>query len=144
MNHEQTHIDGKEPTSGIAAAHRIKLVDMLGDEPAILSASLSTVDGRSISFFGQPSTGQAQRVGAISSSFMGLSEAFTKETSIGGTLHAAIAGDSGTLITVRVPSNSRVFVLSLCADRSINMAMALRCALDASERIAKVLDQPAN
>jgi predicted regulator of Ras-like GTPase activity (Roadblock/LC7/MglB family) len=141
MDHAEAQTAATALIAGTRDLSPIKLQEMLDCEPGIQSASLSTVDGRSISFVGEPYKGQAHRMGAISSSFLALSEAFTKEARIGGTQHTAVAGDSGTLITVRVPSRSREFVLSLCADPSINMAMALRFALDASERIAKAIDQ---
>ena len=119
----------------------IKLHEVVQEEVGIRFVSLCSVDGRSISFMGEQFKGQAQRISAISSSLLGLSEAFTKESGLGGTMHAAVAADVGTVITVRVPSRSRTYVLSVCADSSINMAIALRYALDTSTKVAHVIDR---
>lgn len=131
----------KSTTAPVQGVSHLELHGVVQEEAGIRFVSLSTVDGRSIAFVGEPFRGQAQRLAAISSSFLGLSEAFTKESGLGGTLHAAVAADVGTVITVRVPSRSRAYVLSVCADSTTNMAIALRYALDTSTKVARLIDR---
>ena len=107
--------------------------------PAMQLASLSYVDGRPLATIGEASPEQAQRVAAMASSFLALSETFARETSHGRCSYATITSVQGLIVAVRVPSPRPLYVLSAAASRSDNLAMVLRRTLDCAEALAAVL-----
>ncbi len=109
--------------------------------PAIMFASLSTVDGRTVAHASGGREIAPQKVAAITTSLLSLSESFAKEVLRGSCLHTTIAIDHGTVVAVRVPSKARKHALSVCADNGDNLAMTLRWTLDAAAALARVLDQ---
>lgn len=133
------------PQDYAAAATRIKcqavLATLAQRKPALIFASLSTVDGRSYASAHGRGEFSPQRIAAITSSLLALSESFAKEAAQGRCSYAAVSTDHGSIVIVRVPSKKRQHALSICADLSDNMAMSLRTTLDAAETLAQILDQ---
>ncbi len=117
------------------------LESLLKRTPAVMFACLSTVDGRTVAHAAGQREIAPQRVAAITTSLLSLSESFAKEVLRGTCLHTTIAIDHGTVVAVRVPSQARTHALSVCADRGDNLAMTLRWTLDAAGELARVIDQ---
>ncbi len=116
---------------------------LLRRTPSILFACLSTVDGRAVAHASGGRPMVPQRVAAITTSLLSLSESFAKEVLRGTCLHTTITIDHGTVVAVRVPSKAKTYALSVCADRGDNLAMTLRWTLDAAAELARVMDQAA-
>lgn len=112
----------------------------LARDPGLIFASLSTTDGRSVAFADKLSrTAMVHRIAAMTASFLALSESFAKEALAARCTHGLVAIELGTLVVVRVPTEKKLHTMSLCADSTLNTAMALRAALDAAEELAKAL-----
>ncbi|MCW8194587.1 hypothetical protein F6455_07290 [Proteobacteria bacterium 005FR1] len=114
---------------------------LIDRQPCGIFASLTTIDGRSFAFATKHGEIQGQRVAAVSSSLLALSEAFGREILKGECSYTAIATTHGFIVTVRVPSRLKQHALSFCTDTSENMAIAMRLTFDTAEGLAKILDQ---
>lgn len=112
---------------------------LLKDTPSVVFVSVSTVDGNSFAHASSRKEIDSQRLAAITSSLLALSETLSHETLKGKCSYNAISTDFGSIITVRVPSKRNIFTLSLCADKSENMAMAMRTAFDTADKLSGVL-----
>lgn len=108
--------------------------------PSAVFISLSTVDGNSFAHAGTRDNIVPQRIAAMTSSLLSLSEALSKEVQQGNCSYNAIATDFGSIVTVRVPTRSKTYALSLCADTSDNMAMVMRLAFDTADKLAGALE----
>lgn len=137
----KSHGSEKRESSDVVSRCQRVLEKAIHKEPATIFLSLSTLDGRSLAFASVNKAIKGQRVAAITSSLMSLSEAFGREVLRGQCRYSAISTNFGPIVTIRVPAKSRQFALSLCADRTENMAMALRVAMDAAEGLAEIIDQ---
>lgn len=118
---------------------QIFLENLIGEYSSVVYVSLSTVDGNP---FAQASTREeisTDRVAAMTSSLLSLSETLSNETLQGKCSYNAISTNFGSIVTVRVPTAKKLHTLSMCADLSENMAMIMRLAFDTSEKIAKLL-----
>lgn len=112
-------------------------------EVALKFATMCTLDGRSYAHASSGSHPQPERVGAVTSSVLGLSEAFAREAALGGSSYTAISTAQGSIVTVRVPSRVPRYALSICADPTQNMGATLRSALDTADAVARVIDSAA-
>lgn len=129
-----------EAMRGARSASLQCLENLLGRAPALRFASLSTTDGRPFATAISHSNVDAHRVAAMTSSLLALSESFSREALRSNCTHSTISTQHGVIVTVRVPSARRMFVLSIGSDSSEMMAMVLRQALDTAEKIAGILD----
>ncbi|TDR45042.1 putative regulator of Ras-like GTPase activity (Roadblock/LC7/MglB family) [Tahibacter aquaticus] len=100
---------------------------------------LCYADGRPLATVGEAPPNHAERVAAMASSFLALSETFAKEASHGRCSYATITSAQGLLVAVRVPSPRKLYVLCAAASRSDNLAMILRRTLDCADSLATVL-----
>lgn len=117
------------------------LASLLERTPAILFASVATVDGRSYAHANAAThNANAQRSAAIMSSLMGLIESFSKEALNSRALYNSIATEHGSIVMVRIPSRGKLHVLCVCADATENLAMTIRAALDTSTLLAEKID----
>jgi predicted regulator of Ras-like GTPase activity (Roadblock/LC7/MglB family) len=105
----------------------------------LMFVCLASVDGRLIGFATRADRNRGQRMAAVSCSLLALGETFAKEASAGPTQYNLIAAHGGAIVTVRVPSVSKRFALSLGADSEETVALALRSALDAAAAIGTKL-----
>jgi len=117
------------------------LSGLVDQSPAVVIASLSAVDGRLVAAASGSTRSDVdpQRVSALTSSLLALSESFAREVRGGRCTHATVSMESGSIVTVRVPTARQLHVLSVCTDPSANLAMALRWTLDTARRIADEL-----
>ena len=113
---------------------------VLGNNSACVFASVTTLDGRSLAFTAKNDAIRSSRVAALGCSLMSLSEAFSREILQSQCSHNVIATSHGSIITVRLPCKQHQFALSVCVDRSENLAMALRMTLDAAQALADTID----
>lgn len=111
----------------------------LNDNPAVIFAALSTVDGNSFAFTSARDDIAASRIAAMTSSLLSLSESLSKEAVKGECVYNAISTDYGSIVTVRVPTSEKLHTLSLCADTSDNMAMVMRLSFDTAEKLAQII-----
>ncbi|NOT86786.1 MAG: hypothetical protein HOP03_01225 [Lysobacter sp.] len=117
------------------------LVALLERKPAVLFASMATVDGRSYAHANSTaSKANAQRSAAIMSSLMGLIESFSRESLNSRALYNSIATEHGSIVMVRIPSKAKLHTLCVCADASENLAMTIRSALDTAALLAGEVD----
>lgn len=100
---------------------------------------IGTVDGHLVHFRSRDPHVGADRIAAISSSVLALNETFGKESLASGAIYSLVVTHHGAVVTVRVASGSRRYALSLAADASETVALALRNALDAAEAVAPLL-----
>lgn len=120
---------------------RNALANLLERTPAILFASVATVDGRSFAHANAPAhDANPQRSAAIMSSLMGLTESFSKEALNSRALYSSIATEHGSIVMVRIPSRQKAHTLCLCADATENLGMTIRAALDTAALLAAKLD----
>ena len=124
----------KTPTELGEAVQKL-LEDVIARSPHAQFVCLASVDGRQIAYVTRGDRSRGQRMAAISSSLLALGETFAKEAAAGATNYNLIAAEHGSIVTVRVPSASRRFALSLAADSSETVALALRNALDTAEAL---------
>ncbi|MDP2226438.1 MAG: roadblock/LC7 domain-containing protein [Moraxellaceae bacterium] len=117
-----------------------ELEQILAKHPAIFFISLASVDGRSFAHVqgGQPS--DAGRIAAMTSSLLGLSESYAREASASRCRYSVVAMESGSVVTVRIPTKSLRFALAIGANDSENIATILRAALDGASALSKLLD----
>lgn len=117
---------------------------LIARTPAIVFASLGTVDGRSFAHADAPGREtNAPRAAAIMSSLMGLIESFSRESLDSRALYNSIATAHGSIVLVRVPSKAKLHTLCVCADGSEILAMTIRAALDTAEQLAARIDAAA-
>jgi predicted regulator of Ras-like GTPase activity (Roadblock/LC7/MglB family) len=120
-----------------------KCLDVLADALSAHAESeffcLGLVDGRAWAYQGPPEF-EAARLAAMTTSALALSEAFAKEVRFGRLRYSVHSLDTGVIVTVRVPCASRLFALSCGFGATETVAMALRIALNAAERIAVIID----
>ncbi len=121
-------------------AYLVCLQAFLASSPALQLVSLSYVDGRPIATAGQAQAHSVERVAAMASSFLALSETFAREAAHGRCDYSTITSAQGLIVAVRVPSPKQLFVLCAVASRSDNLAMVLRRTLDCAESLASVLN----
>lgn len=120
------------------------LETLVARTPAIVFASLGTVDGRSFAHADAPGRdANAARAAAIMSSLMGLIESFSRESLDSRALYNSIATAHGSIVLVRVPSKAKLHTLCICADSSEILAMTIRAALDTAEQLAAKIDAAA-
>lgn len=122
------------------AACQARLDRLVKQSSAISFACLGTVDGRFHAYASPMDAGAPQRLAAITSSLLALSESFAKEGLRSKCSHAAVATEHGTIVTVRIPCASRAYALSVGADSSELLAMTLRNTLDCADDIAAIID----
>lgn len=128
------------PDAATADRCRAYLEKLLAQASSIEFACIGTADGR---LFASDGAGGAQRLAAMASSMLALSESFAKEALRSQCTHSTIVTRHGVIVTVRIPSRQRAYLLSIGADATDVMALVLRRALDASEQLADILDSPA-
>lgn len=116
------------------------LDEIVREDSSAVFVCLSTVDGNSYAHSGSRDDIKPERIAAMTSSLLSLSETLSNEASQGKCAYNAISTEFGSIVTVRVVTKARLHVLSLCADLSTNMAMVMRLAFDTSEKLAKILD----
>src|SRR5690606_4414254 len=99
---------------------------------------LGSVDGRVVAFVGDDGL-SPQRLAAITSSSLGLAESFAREALRSRSSYGVVVAEHGAGVTVRVPSASARYAVSLGADGSETLALLLRRALDTSTALAALL-----
>jgi hypothetical protein len=104
-----------------------------------LFVCLGAVDGRLLSIAGKPDRAAAQRIAAVSSSLLALGESFAREALKSSADYGVVSARHGSIVTVRIPSESAHYALSLAADKTETVALALRNALDLSHALGKIL-----
>lgn len=100
---------------------------------------LGLTDGRVWAYQG-PDAFDPIRLAAMSTSALALNEAYAKEVRFGRLRYGVSALESGSIVSVRVPSTPNVFALSCGFVASETVAMALRTALDTADRLAEVIN----
>lgn len=109
--------------------------------PALLFASVATVDGRSFTHAnGKSQDTNPLRCAAIMSSLMGLIESFSRESLKSRALYNSISTEHGSIVIVRIPTQAKHHTLCLCSDASENLAMTIRAALDTASVLAEKID----
>lgn len=129
-----------DATGAIRSACLDCLQNLLARAPSLRFACLGTTDGRPFATATSNSNADANRVAAMTSSLLALSESFSRDALRANCTHSTISTQHGAIVTVRVPSARRIFVLSLGSDASEMMAMVLRRALDTADKLAGLLD----
>ena len=140
-SHRKTESDARATDlSALRDACSRVLADLVAASSSVQYASLSLVDGRSFAHANGRGSADAARVAAVTTSLLGISGAFAKESLAGTAKHTVIAVDTGTIAVVRVPSERRLFALSVCVGKDENLAFVMRWTLDASVKLAQTLD----
>ena len=119
------------------------LDELIAASPSLQMACLGTVDGRLFAYAGRRAGAEPQHHSALTSSLLALSESLVKDTLRSRCTYTVVAAEHGAIVTVRVPSRSRSFALSVGADSTVVLAVTLRAALDASDALARMIDRPA-
>lgn len=111
-----------------------ELDGLLQRVPEVIFASLSLLDGRT---YATSSIHQIdpQRIAALSSSLLALSESFAREVQGDRCNYVTVSMELGVIVTVRVPTGHAGYILSIFVDKSANLAMALRWALGLVDRV---------
>ncbi|MGB4343133.1 MAG: roadblock/LC7 domain-containing protein [Moraxellaceae bacterium] len=123
----------------LQAACEAELQRVLVKHRSVFFVNLASVDGRPYAHATASRAADRQRISALTSSLLGLSESYAKEVAGGRCRYTALAMDEGTVVTVRVPTRSLRFALSVGADDSENLATVLRAALDTATNLARLL-----
>jgi predicted regulator of Ras-like GTPase activity (Roadblock/LC7/MglB family) len=118
-----------------------RLLDSVAEEVSELTlASLTALDGRTRAHTSRHDSLDAQRIAAVTSSLLALSESVTKETSVGGCQHSTITAEHGYIVVVRVPAGTDNLALAVGADQSAQLSLALRLTLDIAGGLASIVD----
>ena len=125
--------------ANLQAACEAELQRVLDKHRSIFFVNLASVDGRAYAHATANRAADRQRISALTSSLLGLSESYAKEVAGGRCRYTAVAMDEGNVVTVRVPTRSLRFALSVGADDSENLATVLRAALDTANSLARLL-----
>ena len=115
---------------------------VLTDNSSVVFAALSTVDGNSFAFASTREDIIDNRIAAMTSSLLALSESLSKEALKGMCSYNAISSNYGSVVTVRVPTKRKLHALSLCTDTTDNMAMAMRLSFDTADKLAQLIGRP--
>lgn len=135
----------KKNTSKLQVIQRecqILLDQVLADNNAVVFVALSTVDGNSFAFASSNEDIVDNRIAAMTSSLLALSESLSKESLRGTCSYNAVSTEFGSIVTVRVPTKRKLHTLSLCTDTSENMAMSMRLSFDTADKLAQVIGHP--
>ena len=120
-----------------------ELKRILEKHPSIFFISLASVDGRSFAHVHGTAKNDGQRIAAMTSSLLGLSESYAREACQSRCRYSLIAAESGSIVTVRIPTKSLRFALAIGATDLENIATVLRAALDGAAVLVRLLEQPA-
>jgi predicted regulator of Ras-like GTPase activity (Roadblock/LC7/MglB family) len=128
---------------GVVDTHRLQEIEarlrqLLSQHAGLRFACVGSVDGRVVAFVGDGGL-SPQRLAAITSSSLGLGESFAREALRSRSLYGVVVAEHGAVVTVRVPSGSARYAVSLGADGSETLALLLRRALDTSAALAALL-----
>lgn len=115
---------------------------ILEKHPSIFFISLASVDGRSFAHVHGVPRSDGQRIAAMTSSLLGLSESYAREACQSRCRYSVIAAETGSVVTVRIPTKSLRFALAIGATDMENLATVLRAALDGAAALARLLEQP--
>lgn len=113
---------------------------LLKKHPSIFFISLASVDGRSFAHAQGNQASDPQRIAAMTSSLLGLSESYAREASRSTCRYSVVAMENGSVVTVRIPTKSLRFALAIGATDMENLATILRAALDGAATLAKLLE----
>lgn len=130
----------ESPTAKIRTSCQALLDTSIHGNPSILFACLGTVDGRLVASAASNTHSSPQNLSAMTSSLLALSESFVKEALRSSCSFTLVSTLHGAIVTVRVPSESRTYALSIGADTSQVIAMTLRATLDMADDVAKLID----
>lgn len=125
-------------TAALRERCKAHLVDVMEKTPAIGFACIGTADGRL--FAANDRSTDPQRIAAMASSLLALSESFSKEAMRSRCAYSLIVSEHGAIVIVRIPSKRNHYVLAMGADTTETIALTLRKALDASTHVASILD----
>lgn len=117
-----------------------ELKRLLEKHPSIFFITLASVDGRSYAHVNGASQSDPQRIAAMTSSLLGLSESYAREASASRCRYSVVAMENGSVVTVRIPTRSLRFALAIGATDMENLATVLRAALDGAAALAKILE----
>lgn len=117
-----------------------ELERLLEKHPSIFFITLASVDGRSYAHVNGASQSDPQRIAAMTSSLLGLSESYAREANASRCRYSVVAMENGSVVTVRIPTKSMRFALAIGATDMENLATILRAALDGAATLAKLLE----
>lgn len=141
MGGTQRKPDGLRPAS--SEMLRVQTVEclelLLKRSSALRFACLGTADGRLLASVNADAQSNGERIAAMTSSLLALSESFAKDALRGHCNYSVVATDHGSIVVVRVPHVGRGYMLSVGADGSELMALTLRAALDTAERLSRII-----
>jgi predicted regulator of Ras-like GTPase activity (Roadblock/LC7/MglB family) len=125
------------------ASAKSSLKSLLERSPALRFACLGTADGRTFAHAAIEGVTGPERIAAMTSSILALSESFAKDALRGNCNYSVVSTQHGSIIVVRVPVTRGSFMLSVGSDGSELVALTLRAALDEAERLVAILDADA-
>lgn len=111
----------------------------LGRHPDIDVLSVSSVDGRNVVCI-QRGEFQPGRIAALSATLMSVSESLSREVGGEGVDHALLALKQGVVVSRRLADRTGIFTLSLFGSTQLNLALALRAAIDVADVLVGVID----
>lgn len=126
--------------SSLQARCERELERLLEKHPSIFFITLASVDGRSYAHVNGASQSDPQRIAAMTSSLLGLSESYAREAGKSRCRYSVVAMENGSVVTVRIPTKSLRFALAIGATDMENLATILRAALDGAAALAKLLE----
>lgn len=143
MTAMQEATSGMQPATDLHEATRADLEALLHRSTALRFACVGTADGRLFAHAARDPGFGGERVAAMTSSMIALGESFAKDALHGRCDYSVISTGVGAIIVVRILHANKGFMLSVGSDRTEVLASTLRSALDAAERISKLLGHPA-
>lgn len=141
-----TSMDNPKPAQTATGTHaktqcQTLLASLVEKASALRFASVALVDGRSFAHANSAShDADPQRSAALMSSLLGLVESFSREALGSKALYNSTATEHGSIVIVRVPTETKMHTLCICADASDNLAMTIRTALDTATQLALLID----
>lgn len=112
---------------------------LLQSSNALRFGCLGTADGRLLASVDADAQSSGERIAAMTSSLLALSESFAKDALRSHCSYSVIAADHGSIVVARVPHVGRGYMLSVGSDGSEVLALTLRASLDAAERLAVII-----
>ena len=141
IQRHKTSVDATIKTNAIRLNCQRELDSLVQRSSALTFACLATIDGRNFACATTSPAISCERISAMTSSLLALSESLAKEALRSRCSYTALSIEHGSIILVHIPTKARTFTLATSGDQSENIATMLRKTLDTAKSLAEIIDR---
>ena len=142
MTTMQGVVVGAGPADDLRQAAKADLEALLERSRALRFACVGTADGRLFAQAAREPGFGGERIAAMTSSMLALGESFAKDALHARCDYSVISTGAGAIVVVRIAHHTKGYMLSVGSDRTEVLASTLRSALDAADRLSRLLGHP--